>query len=90
MSIFLTENLAKINRLKKQQVFLRERKGEMIRRNIENIKTLEKLEEEERLLKEKSDASTVATFEPIGTNFFSVSGDWVFSFFLLRNLNIAQ
>ena len=43
----LSENLIKINYLKKQQAFLRKREGEIIRRNIENIKTLEKLKEKE-------------------------------------------
>ena len=65
----------KINRLKKQQVFLKKREGEMIRRNIKNIKTLEKLKKKERLLKEKADANTVATSEPTGANFSSVSGN---------------
>ena len=85
----LSENLAKINYFKKQQAFLKERKDKIIRRNIENIKMLEKLKKEERLLKERADASTVATSEPAGANFFSASGDWVFSSFLLRNLNIT-
>ena len=47
----LSENLAKINHLKKQQTFLRKRKNEIIRRNIENIKVLKKLEKEKCLLK---------------------------------------
>ena len=61
----------------------------MIRRDIKNIKTLEKLKKEERLLKKKTDANTVATSEPTGANSSSASGDWVFSFFLLRDLDIA-
>ena len=61
----------------------------MIRRGIKNIKTLEKLKKKKRLLKEKADANTVATFEPIGANFSSASDDWVFSPFLLRDLNTA-
>ena len=77
----LSENFIKINRLEKQQAFLKKREGEMIRRNIENIKALEKLKEEKRLLKEKTDANTVATSEPIRINSSSVSGDWVLSFF---------
>ena len=86
----LSENFVKMNRFKKQQAFLRKREGEIIRRNIENIKALEKLKEKERLLKEKADTNTIATFEPTGANSSSTSGDWVFSFFLLRDLDIAQ
>ena len=77
-----------MNRLEKQQVFLRKRKGEIIRRNIENIETLEKLKEKKRLLKKRADANTVATSEPIGINSFSASGEWAPSPFLLRDLNI--
>ena len=62
----------------------------MIRRNIENIKALKKLEEKKRLLKERANASAVATSEPIGANSSSASGEWVFSSFLLRNLDFAQ
>ena len=62
----------------------------MIRRNIKNIKALEKLEKKERLLKKKTDANTITTFKPTGANSSSISGDWIFLFFLLRNLNIAQ
>ena len=62
----------------------------IIRRNIKNIEMLEKLEEKERLKKERADANSVATFEPTGVNFSSVSDEWVPSFFLLRDLNIAQ
>ena len=47
----------------------------MIRRGVENIKVLKKLKKEERLLKEKADASTVTTFEPTGINSSSVSGE---------------
>ena len=47
----------------------------MIRRNVKNIKALEKLKEEERLLKERADANTVATSEPIGANFSSASNE---------------
>ena len=72
-----------MNRFEKQQAFLKKREGEIIRRNVENIKALEKLEEEERLLKEKADANTIATSEPAGANFSSVSGEWISSFFLL-------
>ena len=75
----LFENLVKINRLKKQQVFLRKREGEMIRRNIKNIETLEKLKEEKKLLKEKTNANTVATSEPAGASSSSVSGDLILS-----------
>ena len=64
-----------MNYLEKQQVFLRKREGEIIRRNVKNIEALEKLEEKERLLKEKADANTIATFKPIGVNFFSVSDE---------------
>ena len=38
----LSENLAKMNRLEKQQIFLKKRKGEIIRRDVENIKMLKK------------------------------------------------
>ena len=86
----LSENLVKINRFKKQQAFLREREGEIIRRNVENIKALEKLKEEERLLKERANANTVAISEPIWANSSSASDEWVFSFFLLRDLDITQ
>ena len=79
-----------MNRLKKQQAFLKEREGEMVRRGIENIKTLEKLKEKERLLKERADANIIATSEPIGINSFSASGEWISSSFLLRDLAIAQ
>ena len=72
MNAFLIENLAKINYFKKQQAFLRKREGEMIRRNVKNIKALEKLKKEKRLKKERTDANTVATSEPTGINFSSV------------------
>ena len=71
----LSENLTKINRLEKQQAFLRKRESEIIRRNVENIKALENSKKEKRLLKEKVNASTVATSELTGANFFSVSDD---------------
>jgi len=90
MSASLTESLARMNRLEKQQAFLREREGEMVRRGVENIEALEKLEEEERLLKERADANTVATSEPAGANSSSASGEWVPSPSLLRDLDIAQ
>jgi hypothetical protein len=57
MSASLTESLARMNRLEKQQAFLREREGEMVRRGVENIEALEKLEEEELLEKERADAT---------------------------------
>ena len=85
----LSENLAKINRFKKQQTFLRKREGEMIRRNIKNIKTLEKLKKEERLKKERINANTVATSEPTGTIFSSIPDDWIPSPSLLRDLEIS-
>ena len=46
ISAFLIKILMKINRFKKQQAFLREREGEIIRRGVENIKALEKLKKE--------------------------------------------
>ena len=82
--------MIKINRFKKQQAFLRKRKGEMIRRNVKNIKALEKLKKKERLLKERADASAVATFEPAETSFFLISDDWISSPFLLRDFDITQ
>ena len=45
----LFENFVKINYFEKQQAFLRKRKGEMVRRGVENIKTLEKLKEKKCL-----------------------------------------
>ena len=61
----------------------------MVRRNVENIKALEKLKEENHLLKKKADANTVATSEPTGANFFLISNDWIPSPSLLRNLEIS-
>ena len=75
MSALLIKNLAKINHLEKQQAFLRKREDKIIRRDIENIKALEKLKEENHLLKKKADANTVAISEPTGANFFSASDE---------------
>jgi hypothetical protein len=79
---------ARKKRFEKLGSFLDGREGELIRRGVKTIEELEKLEEEERLLKERADASTVATSEPTGAN--SSSGDWVLSSSLLRDLDTAQ
>jgi len=101
MSASLTESLAKMNRLEKQQAFLREREGEMVRRGVENIEALEKLEEEERLEKERADAivrsmsdhhngSGVSDHQSLLDDHTVVSSsascDWVASSSLLREL----
>ena len=82
--------LIKTARLERFKTFLETRENKLIRRDVENIKDLEKLKKEERLLKKKADASTVAISEPVEASFFSVSGDWIFSFFLLRDFTTAQ
>ena len=82
--IKLAENTAKIvinvvyakcRRFEKLEKFLNARENELIRCDVKIIKELKKLKKLERLLKKRADANTVATFEPIGANFFSFSGD---------------
>ena len=82
--------LVKTARLERLKVFLKIREDELIRRGVENIKDLEKLKEKERLLKKRANASAVATSEPVEANSSSISGDWVFSSFLLRDFDFAQ
>ena len=80
---------------KQRKLFIR-RKAEISKRDfrffnkLNTIEAKEKRIKEERLRKEKADANAVATSEPTGIKFFSISGDWIFSPFLLRDLDIAQ
>jgi hypothetical protein len=55
----------------------------MIRRGVDNIEALEKLEKEKRLVKERLDANTVATSGPTRTSSFSTFGDFSMLFFQL-------
>ena len=94
----------KRRRFKNLEKFLNIREGELIRRNVKIIKELEKLEEKERLEKEKANAIILFVFANSGagvlnyrflpdnhtTAFFSFFDNWILSFFLLRNLNVAQ
>jgi hypothetical protein len=51
----------------------------MVRRNVKNIEALEKLEEEKCLERERVNANTVATSEPIETSSSFILGDFILS-----------